>query len=492
MIFDAALGIGDSESEFQNDEEREKVIGLLVADAERGAAERVWKEVENAAVNGIEEGKKRSKTGSANVGRWVGVGLATVGGGVIIGLTGGLAAPLIGAGFGTLLTAVGVHATVAVGATAGAAIVGTLFGTVGGGLTAYKFNNRLRGLQTFQFSPSHTPSNALSLCIPVAGMINTVDDATDAWDFLPSFCPFSTVSPLTFDPHVLIALSNAYKALTFSAGSMVATEVLKLTVLHGVISAMMWPVALLKLSVLIDDPWHLALDRAKEAGVVLAREVLLRKVQGRRPVTLVGYSHGARVVYYCLLELAKESRKTGGEGAYGVVDGAYMFGAPVTGGDVEWREVRSVVAGRLVVGFCETDWLLSFLYRAGAAGQTVVGLRGAWVQGMSILREGWTRRGAADTESVNSGSEGSRSLPRSSKSSLGGSGASAPSKAPKVTHDEAYMIENYDLTDLVTGHLKYKDLLSEILERVGFEKGWSAGIWRTPVGGALPQMFRSG
>lgn len=65
--------------------------------------------------------------------RYALIGLATLGGGAVLGLTGGLAAaPLIGAGVGTLL---GGASAAALGSTAGIAIIGSLFGVAGAGLT---------------------------------------------------------------------------------------------------------------------------------------------------------------------------------------------------------------------------------------------------------------------------------------------------------------------------------------------------------------------
>ncbi|KAJ3307583.1 hypothetical protein HDV04_003114, partial [Boothiomyces sp. JEL0838] len=51
---------------------------------------------------------KEEESDSKRLSRWAGVGLAAVGGGLVIGVTGGLAAPLIAAGLGTLGTSLGV------------------------------------------------------------------------------------------------------------------------------------------------------------------------------------------------------------------------------------------------------------------------------------------------------------------------------------------------------------------------------------------------
>ena len=64
---------------------------------------------------------------------------------------------------------------------------------------------------------------------------------------------------------------------------------------------------LTKLSYLIDNPWSNALDRAKQAGAVLA-DILINRRLGVRPVSLVGFSLGARVIFFALIELAKIGR----------------------------------------------------------------------------------------------------------------------------------------------------------------------------------------
>jgi len=67
----------------------------------------------------------------------------------------------------------------------------------------------------------------------------------------------------------------------------------------GLIHAIAWPSSLITLASVIDNPWGVCCRRSAEVGKQLA-EVLLSREQGQRPVTLIGFSLGARVIYYCL------------------------------------------------------------------------------------------------------------------------------------------------------------------------------------------------
>lgn len=59
---------------------------------------------------------------------------------------------------------------------------------------------------------------------------------------------------------------------------------------------------------MIDHAWVVALDRAQKAGVLLA-QTLMAGGHGDRPVILVGYSMGARLIFHCLLELCRHNAK---------------------------------------------------------------------------------------------------------------------------------------------------------------------------------------
>ncbi|KAG0677550.1 hypothetical protein C6P41_003748 [Kluyveromyces marxianus] len=94
----------------------------------------------------------------------------------------------------------------------------------------------------------------------------------------------------------------------------------------------------------------------------------MAKNLGDRPITLVGFSLGSRVIYSCLVELAKH-------GAIGIVENVYLFGSPVVYKRDEMILARSVVSGRFINGYSNRDWILGYLFRATGGGlSTVAGI----------------------------------------------------------------------------------------------------------------------
>lgn len=95
----------------------------------------------------------------------------------------------------------------------------------------------------------------------------------------------------------LIALINTLEKVNYSDCLESITDTIFLS---GIISAITWPASLLTLASVIDNPWGVCCRRSAEVGRQLA-EVLVQRQHGKRPVTLIGFSLGARVIYYCLL-----------------------------------------------------------------------------------------------------------------------------------------------------------------------------------------------
>jgi pimeloyl-ACP methyl ester carboxylesterase len=134
-------------------------------------------------------------------------------------------------------------------------------------------------------------------------------------------------------------------------------------------------------------------------------DTLIHRHAGVRPVSLIGFSLGARTIFYALQELARVK-------AYGLVQDVVLFGATVTASKSTWLDVRSAVAGRFVNAYATNDWMLGYLFRATSGGlNTVAGLR--------------------PVETVPG-------------------------------------LENVEVTEIITGHMSYRSCMPLLLAKVGF------------------------
>ncbi|KAL7746827.1 hypothetical protein RI367_007873 [Sorochytrium milnesiophthora] len=320
---------------------------------------------------------KRARERQDQKRRYVALAAATVGGGIVLGLSAGLAAPLIGAGLGAAFTGIGLTGTTAfLSGTGGVALITTGATMAGSGIAGRKMANRTRGISEFTFLPVHEAKRT-SVVITVGGWLAKTDEQNS------DICvPFSVVDAsmgdhysVLWEPDTLRELGSALKILAGEVLSTAVQQALMVTMLHSLLAALAWPLALTKMGYLIDNPWQNALARSKKAGQLLA-DLLIKRVQEARPVTLIGFSLGARVIYYCLLELARSH-------AYGLVEAVYLFGCPVTGSEEDWHVCRTVVSGRFVNGSVKNDWILGFLFRATSGGfSRVAGLGGCNVPGI--------------------------------------------------------------------------------------------------------------
>ncbi|ODV88995.1 hypothetical protein CANCADRAFT_132607 [Tortispora caseinolytica NRRL Y-17796] len=356
------------------------------------------------------------------------VGLGAIGGALMLGLTGGLAAPLIASGLGVLFMGVGLGASATalyLGALAASPVaVGALFGIYGG---KYSYDSmvhwtseisdfnlvpilyggrRARQRGTSLSSKSSESSGSfvvpqtrarLSVTLVISGWLDSRRDVTRPWTMLdPSL---SDCLALQWEVKALLNLGRALNAyMKKMALALAKSQLIKHTMLSALTTAM-WPLALLNVASIIDNPWNIAADRARKAGLALA-DTLRNHIHGHRPVTLIGYSLGARVIYYCLLDLVRTK-------SLGIVENAVLIGAPTPTNKESWALMRSITAGRLVNVYIRSDFVLQYIYRAQHLEMNVAGLCPV----------------SMDVDNV----------------------------------------ENFDVSDLVSGHLEYADHLGEIL-----------------------------
>ncbi|KAI4727174.1 DUF726-domain-containing protein [Aureobasidium sp. EXF-10728] len=357
---------------------------------------------------------KKKQEDNQNSRKWK-VGLASVAGAALIGVTGGLAAPLVAAGIGSVMGGLGLGATAAAGylgaVASSSVIVGGLFGAYGGRMTGQMMDAYAKEVEDFSFVPVrtyHKPRKIekeyrrLRVAIGISGWLTEKDEVVEPWKVIG---PEMEAFALRFELQALLNLGNSLTTMIRSAAwGYAKSEIIKRTVFAS-LTAALWPLGLLKVSRIIDNPFSVAKSRADKAGEVLA-DAIINRAQGERPVTLIGYSLGARVIFTCLKSLA--ARK-----AFGLVENVVLLGAPTPSTAADWRLIRAVTTGRVVNVYSTSDYILGFLYRSSSIQYGVAGLEPvSYVPG----------------------------------------------------------VQNVDVTDLVAGnHTSYRYLCGRILRKIGFE-----------------------
>ncbi|KAG8662772.1 transmembrane and coiled-coil domain-containing protein 4 isoform X2 [Manihot esculenta] len=324
------------------------------------------------AVAKEEESKEEaSKSAESKWAKWKRggiIGAAAVTGGTLMAITGGLAAPAIAAGFsalaptlGTLIPVIGASgfaaAATAAGTVAGSVAVAASFGAAGAGLAGTKMARRTGSVDEFEFKAIGENHNQgrLAVEILVSGFVFDEEDFTRPWeghnDNLERYA-------LQWESKNLIAVSTAIQDwLTSRIAFQLMKQGAMMTVLSTLLAALAWPATLLAATDFIDSKWTIAIDRADKAGKLLA-EVLMKGLQGNRPVTLVGYSLGARVVFKCLETLAATEHNAE------IVERVVLLGAPISIKGEKWEAARKMVAGRFVNAYSTNDWTLGVAFRA--------------------------------------------------------------------------------------------------------------------------------
>lgn len=125
--------------------------------------------------------------------RNVGMGLRAVAGGVLVGVTGGLAAPLVGAGVSAVLGFIGVGGTAAgvlVSGLAGSSVVcGALFGAYGARSTTDMVDRHTKDVQDLAIKPVRTrEADTLAVRLCVSGWLSEPDDVTAPWTVFGNDC----------------------------------------------------------------------------------------------------------------------------------------------------------------------------------------------------------------------------------------------------------------------------------------------------------------
>lgn len=142
--------------------------------------------VKAALMSADEESKKRSDKHKAS--KWWKVGLASVAGAAVIGVTGGLAAPLVAAGLGSVIGGVGLGGTVAAGylgaVASSTAVMGALFGAYGGKMTGEMMERYAAAVKDFAFIPVKDRKERLRVTVGISGWLTAPEEVVLPWNCL--------------------------------------------------------------------------------------------------------------------------------------------------------------------------------------------------------------------------------------------------------------------------------------------------------------------
>jgi hypothetical protein len=266
------------------------------------------------------------------------------------------------------------------------------------------------------------------------------------WDYQATYG--GELYTIKWESRLLMELCDSVTDMAVEFLENATRQILKATALSALLTAVAVPTVMLQAMNVIDGTWTLAVERADEAGKELAKSLLFSRA-GHRPVTLVGFSMGARVIYCCLKELARyqekwedsqESRLQPSRGRKGkkkassdddeqsqaddnvkiiegmrepasIVEDAILMGLPNHMNLTTWEACRQIVGGRLINCFSRKDLILSLMFQ-------------------------------------------SKKITSGLKKVCGTCAIDVPG------------VENYDVTDLVTGHQDYCLVTGDILKRV--------------------------
>ena len=211
------------------------------------------------------------------------------------------------------------------------------------------------------------------------------------WDWQATYS--GEMYTLTWETDFLLKLCRVATVLFLEISDTVGKQIL-LNALVGAVVAI--PSALWTASIVIDDPYQLISFRSKKAGVELAHCLLTS--DEHRPISLVGFSFGARLIFDCLLELARhqllwQEQQAQKENATespsqrkrrlpafmrrrgpaeedkidyvrepaSIVEDVVLIGMPRVVDLSEWISCRELVGGRLINCYNRKDWIVSYM-----------------------------------------------------------------------------------------------------------------------------------
>ncbi|GFE55478.1 hypothetical protein protein [Babesia ovis] len=295
------------------------------------------------------------------------IAAVAAGGGALIALSAGMASPVVAAGIAVLgIGGGGMSGYLAT--TEEAELLASIFGVGSSGLVGWKSKKSSAKTDVEFFHVNEQSGRSLAVCIGICGTLVPEVELMSMWEEAVR-APLCDFYAMQWETNLLISLGRMAQTMEdqpFSPSAAMLWQ--KMTPNPLVTAAIQWPLPLVHFAQPFENAWTLANKRAELFGATLAQAIMDRHTVGERPISLVGYSVGARVILYALLKLNEKQK-------FNIVKDVVMMGLPSTADAKKWMQCGSVVAGRLINVYSRHDWLLGYLYRQLDPSITVAGLR---------------------------------------------------------------------------------------------------------------------
>ncbi|EGC34607.1 hypothetical protein DICPUDRAFT_153177 [Dictyostelium purpureum] len=284
------------------------------------------------------------------------IALATIAGGGLLAVGGLVAAPLIGAALHGAI-GMGILSAISMTGLTGTTVSTILFGATGATISATRMTKHTSGLNEFEFRKVNG-SFGLNVVIGALGWVQekTGNEDLSRWEsnlFSGILC-LGEVYSIKWETSLLYSLYKSLHEYKLKVEDNSTFNKFAIKMMHD---AILPSASLLEAGSIISTNWGKVKDRAQKAGKLLAEEILTNKSFGSRPITLVGISMGARIIYYCLCSLIEQK-------AYGVVENVLFIGGCCPNDSKKWKKIRKIVSGRVVNCYSPNDILLKYFYEA--------------------------------------------------------------------------------------------------------------------------------
>ena len=135
---------------------------------------------------------------------------------------------------------------------------------------------------------------SMEVLVGINGWLAAESDYSTTWQCLQQAAPLAELYVLRWETPALLTWGAALQSLTLTAlAKGWAIGKIKTLLIGSLLAAVAWPMWLVRASDVIDNSYSVIVDRTEKAAQELAN-VLETRVQGHRPISLVGYGMGAR------------------------------------------------------------------------------------------------------------------------------------------------------------------------------------------------------